>query len=193
MDKRMIILQTERFTVREFMPEDAASLAKYANNRNIWVCVRDQFPHPYSQENALEFIKMVNSNRPANVFAIAIGGEAVGGIGVHPQEDVYRYSAELGYWLGEPFWGKGLMTDIVKGVVAEAFRRFNIWRIYAGVFSSNPASMRVLEKAGFQKEGVRRAATFKDGKVLDEVMYGLLKEDFFLSLGHEKDPHRQPG
>ncbi len=193
MGQPVVILQSERFTIREFVPQDAPSLAKYANNRKIWANVRDQFPHPYSLENAQEFIRMINERQPANAFAILVGGEAVGGIGVHPQEDVYRYSAELGYWLGEPFWGKGLMTDIVKGVVAEAFKRFNIWRIYAGVFSSNPASMRVLEKAGFQKEGVRRAASFKDGKVLDEVMYGLLKEDFFLSLGHEKDPHRQQG
>lgn len=183
MDRPMTILQTDRFTVREFMPEDAPSLARHANNRKIWAFVRDQFPHPYSVENAEDFIRMINSHQPPNAFAIVVGGEAVGGIGVHPQEDVYRYSAEIGYWLGEPFWGKGLMTDIVRGVVAEAFQRFNIWRIYAGVFSNNPASMRVLEKAGFQQEGIRRAATFKDGKVLDEVMYGLLKEDFTPAAG----------
>lgn len=174
----MIILQTDRFTVREFVPEDAPSVAKYANNRKIWEQVRDQLPHPYKLEDAEGFIRMVNERQPPNAFAIVIEGEAAGAIGVHPQNDVYRYSAELGYWLGEPFWGRGLMTEIVKGVVGIAFERFNIWRIYAGVFSSNPASMRVLEKAGFQKEGLLRQATFKDGKVLDEVRYALLKEDF---------------
>ena len=175
----MPVLQTERFIVREFTPKDAPSLARFANNRKIWACLRDRFPHPYSEKDAAEFIGMVSGQPPSTSFAIEIDGKAVGAVGIIPQDpnDVYRYSAELGYWLGEPYWGKGLMTEIVRLFVKEAFQRFNFWRIYAGVYHNNPASMRVLEKAGFTREGVLRKAAFKDGNILDEVRFSLLKEE----------------
>lgn len=173
------MIVTDRFIIREFTLDDAPSLANFANNRKIWAGVRDRFPHPYSLQDARDFITRVNEEPPATSFAIEIDAEAVGAIGIIPQDqdDVYRYSAELGYWIGEPFWGKGLMTAMVRLFVAEMFQRFNVWRIYAGVYSNNHASMRVLEKAGFKREGVLRKAAFKDGKVLDEVRFSILKEE----------------
>ena len=175
----MIVIQTDRYTLRDFKEEDATSIAGFANNRKIWEGVRDRFPHPYSEDDAKEFISMVNAQQPATNFAIVIEGKAVGAIGIitQDQNDVYRYSAELGYWIGEPHWGKGLMTDIVRRFSREVFQRYNVWRIYAGVYHTNIASQRVLDKAGYFREGVLRKAAFKDGKVLDEVRFSLLKED----------------
>jgi len=178
----MNVIATERFVIREFTPEDAPSLAQFANNRKVWAGVRDRFPHPYSLQDAVDFIKMISEDPPPTAFAIEIEGKAAGAIGIitQDQDDVYRYSAELGYWLGEPFWGKGLMTEMVRLFVREVFERFNVWRIYAGVYSNNRASMRVLEKAGFTREGVLRKAAFKDGKILDEVRFSILKEEMSL-------------
>ena len=171
----MTLFQTDRFIVREFEKTDAYALAKYANNRNVWLGVRDAFPHPYSLDDAKEFIALAQSKQPACLFGIEIEMEAVGGIGYFVQEDVYRYSAEIGYWIAEPYWGKGLMTEIVTRFVEKVFERSNVWRIYAGVFGPNKGSQRVLEKAGFEKEGIGRKAVFKDGKILDEVRYALLR------------------
>ncbi|MBK7407461.1 MAG: GNAT family N-acetyltransferase [Saprospirales bacterium] len=173
----MILVQTDRFILREFSLADAPSFAHLANNRKVWAGVRDAFPHPYTLENAKEFIEMVTADQPTHVFAIEIDGKAVGAIGYFVQEDVYRYSAEIGYWLGEPYWGQGLMTEVVKLMVEKTFERSNVWRLYAGVYHTNTGSQRVLEKAGFQKEGVLRKAVFKDGQVLDEVRYAFLRPD----------------
>lgn len=175
----MIVVQTDRYTLRDFTEEDAPSLAVFANNRKIWEGVRDRFPHPYSEGDAKDFIGIVNAQLPSTNFAIEIEGKAVGAIGLitQDQNDVYRYSAELGYWIGEPYWGNGLMTDIVRRFSREAFQRYNIWRIFAGVYHTNTASQRVLEKAGYSREGVLRKAAFKDGKVLDEIRFALLKEE----------------
>ena len=175
--KMKFLIKSDRFNLREFEESDAASLAKYANNRKIWAGVRDIFPHPYSLENAKDFIEMATEEQPAHIFAIEIDGQAVGAIGFHTQDDVYRYSAEIGYWLGEPYWGKGYMSEIVSLFVQKVFERSNVWRLYAGVYHTNAASRRVLEKAGFVKEGVLKKAVFKDGKVLDEVRYALLREE----------------
>lgn len=173
----MVLAQTNRFTLREFEESDAPSIAQHANNRKVWAGVRDIFPHPYTLSNAKDFIEMATEEQPVHIFAIEIDGKAVGAIGFHPQEDVYRYSAEIGYWLAEPYWGKGYMSEIVQLFVKKVFERSNVWRLYAGVYHTNIGSQRVLEKAGFTREGVLKKAVFKDGKVLDEVRYALLREE----------------
>lgn len=162
--------------VRRWLADDVESLARHANNRNIWINVRDHFPHPYTPSHAQEWIERVGPLEPVTQFAIEVDGEAAGGIGITQQQDVDRYSAEIGYWLGEAHWGRGIMTAVVRAVTEHAFATFRLHRIYAGIFEWNPASCRVLEKAGFAFEGRLRRAAVKDGKLLDQFLYAITRE-----------------
>jgi [ribosomal protein S5]-alanine N-acetyltransferase len=151
--------------------EDATSLAKHANNRRVWLGLRDAFPHPYTIEDAKRFLQGSVAGPPRKNFCIEIDGVAVGGIGLRPGEDVHRHTAEFGYWLAEEFWGKGIMTAVVVAFVDYCFKEFSLNRICAEPFSNNPASARVLEKAGFVFEGRLRRNVVKDGQVLDSLLY----------------------
>jgi [ribosomal protein S5]-alanine N-acetyltransferase len=162
--------------LRPWRLDDVESLARHANNRKVWLNVRDHFPHPYTPAHAREWIEQVAPVEPVSQFAIEVDGEAAGGVGITPQQDVDRFSAELGYWLGEAHWGRGIMTAVVRSMSEHAFAAFHLHRIYAGVFEWNPASRRVLEKAGFTLEGRLRRAAFKDGKLLDQYLYALTRE-----------------
>ena len=142
-------LVLERCTVRPWRLDDAQSLASHANNRKIWLGVRDLFPHPYTIQDAHEFLQRAISEQPAMKFCIEMDGTAVGGIGVHPGQDVYRHTATVGYWLGEQFWGRGIMTEAVTAVTDFCFDNFPLRRISAEVFANNPASARVLGKSRF--------------------------------------------
>jgi RimJ/RimL family protein N-acetyltransferase len=168
----------DEWRVRTFDLRDAESLARYANNRNVWINVRDGFPHPYSLSDAKKFISAQRQRETATAWAIASATEAIGAIGLHPQHDVYRRCAEVGYWLGEPFWGKGIVTAAVRALVHHAFTNTDFIRVYAGVFEWNTASARVLEKAGFALESRMRRSVVKDGKVIDQLMYVLLREEW---------------
>src|SRR5919201_1709221 len=141
-------LVLERCTIRPWRVDDAESLAKHANNRKVWLTLRDLFPHPYMIQDAHEFLQRAISERPATKFCIEVTGVAVGGIGIRPGEDVHRHTAALGYWLGEEFWGRGIMTEAVAAFTDFCFEAFPVRRIYAEAFANNPASARVLEKAG---------------------------------------------
>jgi len=134
------------FTLRPWHSSDAESLAKYANNPNIAKFLTNGFPHPYTLENAKSFIEMVSQQHPTQIFAIAIDGEAVGSIGLHPQTDIMEKNIELGYFLGEPFWGNGIITEAVKQMVRYGFQNFDVVRIYARPYGNNLASQKVLEK-----------------------------------------------
>lgn len=169
-----IILGNHR--IRDWRLDDAPSIARYANNRKVWLNLRDGFPHPYILNDAVRFIKASLVMKPVTYVAIATENEAVGGIGVTLGTDVHRFSAELGYWLAEPFWGKGIMTRAVLAYRDYAIKTFNLNRIFAEPYMTNPASARVLEKAGFVREGVLKAHAFKDGKVLDQYMYSYVPE-----------------
>ena len=162
--------------VRSWRPGDAASLARHADNWKIWLNVRDHFPHPYTPADAETWIQRARGADPEAQFAVEIGGEAAGGVGVFLQEDGARRSAELGYWLGEAHWGRGIMTDVVRRFTAHAFEAYDLLRIYALVFEWNPGSCRVLEKAGFVLEGRLRRAVLKDGRVLDQFLYATIRE-----------------
>ena len=163
-------------TLRPWQLTDVASLARQANNSNIWNNLRDYFPHPYTKNDGEQFIRMVlDKTAPAVDFAIVVEGKAVGGIGIVPNKDVERISAEMGYWLGEEYWGQGIMTRVVRQMYEYVFAGFPIIKLYAPVFSHNPASIRVLEKAGFVREGILRQAAIKNGKVIDLHYYGLVK------------------
>jgi len=159
------------YIIRDWRMEDASSVAKYANNRKIWMNLRDAFPYPYSLQDAESFISRSIEADPITVFAIATQSEAIGSIGLMLGEDVHRYTAEIGYWLAEPFWGKGIMTQAVKSMTSYAIRNLKLHRIFAEPYSINPASLRVLEKAGFICEGMLRSNAFKDDKVLDQFLY----------------------
>ncbi len=162
--------------VRSWEQTDAAALARHADNRHVWINLRDQFPHPYTAADAERWLGLVREQHPATSFAVDVAGEAVGAIGYYVQPDVARRSAEIGYWLSEAYWGRGIMTAAVRGVSAYAFATSDLCRLYAGVFAWNPASMRVLEKAGYVKEGVLRRSVVKDGRVIDQVLYALTRE-----------------
>ncbi|HYC31822.1 MAG TPA: GNAT family protein [Gemmatimonadales bacterium] len=164
-------LPLEGCRVRSWRPEDAASLARHADNRNVWLNVRDWFPHPYTRADAVAWLQHLRESPPETQFAIEVDGEAAGGIGFFLQHDVERRSAEIGYWLGERHWNRGLMTRVVGAVTDYGFATFDLIRIYARVFSWNPASCRVLEKAGYRLEGRLRRAVVKDGHVLDQLVY----------------------
>jgi RimJ/RimL family protein N-acetyltransferase len=158
-------------TVRPWRQVDAESLVRHANNRKIWLAVRDAFPHPYTIRDAHEFIRGAISEHPPTRFCINIDRAAVGGIGVHPGQDIHRHTATVGYWLGEEFWGRGIMTELVTAVTDFCFENFPLRRISAEVFANNPASARVLEKAGFIFEGRLKNYVLKDGEILDSLLY----------------------
>ena len=164
-------------TIRPITKEDAPRVALFADNKKIWDNVRDYFPHPYLLPDAIDFIEMVNDHKTNKIFAIANEDGLIGVIGLHPFTDIYRYTAEIGYWTGEPFWGMGYATQAVRWIVEYTWRATQIVRIEAGVFPFNIASMRVLEKCGFHKEGIKRNYLYKNDKICDEHTYVLLRPD----------------
>ncbi|MGZ3920586.1 MAG: GNAT family N-acetyltransferase, partial [Bacteroidia bacterium] len=134
------------------------------------------FPYPYTLENGKTFIEMAGRDNPVHIFAIDINGKAVGGIGIHPQSDVMKKNAELGYWLGEEYWGKGIITKAIKEATDFAFKTYDINRIYARPFGTNVASQRVLEKCGFKLEARLEKVIFKNNDFLDELIYAMRRE-----------------
>ncbi len=168
-------IKLQHCTLRPWQRGDEIALALHANNYQIWRNVRDRFPHPYALEDAERWIEHARNADPITNFAIVVEGAAVGGIGLIFHDDIYHRSAELGYWLGEAFWGRGLATEAVCAIVEWGFANFDIARIYAGVLEWNPASARVLEKAGFQYEARLRQAVTKAGVTMDELMYAIVR------------------
>jgi [ribosomal protein S5]-alanine N-acetyltransferase len=174
----MTVLNSEKIGglfLRPWSTKDRDSIVKYANNRNVSINLRDRFPYPYTLKDADYWIEIANSHRPICNFAIEADGHAVGGIGLVLGEDVFRCTAELGYWIGEPFWGRGIATEAVKLATEYGFSQFNLVRIHAGAFSSNPASARVLEKAGYLLEARMRKSIIKEGKILDQLNYVVVR------------------
>ena len=168
-------LELSKSRLRPWKPGDEESLVRHANNRVIWRNLRDAFPHPYTLANAQHWIRSANPATPVTNFAIVVDGTAVGGIGLVLKDDVFRRSAEIGYWLGEEYWGRGIVTEAVRAVTDYAFAAFDLCRVYAGVFEWNPASMRVLEKAGYEYECRMRKSVFKDGEIIDELIYAIVR------------------
>ena len=164
------------FTLRPWRPTDIDSLVKYANNINIAKFMTDKFPHPYTEEAGIAFISFATNDNPIHIFAIDVNGEAIGGIGLHPREDIERMNAELGYWLAEPFWGKGIITNAIVQIVEFGFVTYDINRIFARPFGTNVGSQRVLEKAGFQFEYKFENTLVKNGKLLDELFYSIRRK-----------------
>ncbi len=157
------------FFLRKWQEGDESSLAEQANNYRIWRNLKDIFPHPYTIIDACEWVKIARHSHEN--FAIQVENKAVGGIGILLKEDIYRQNAEIGYWLGEAYWGKGIISAAIAEVTEYAFANYNIHRIYAGVFEYNTGSMRALQKAGYEKEAVLKKSLFKEGQLYDEHIY----------------------
>lgn len=169
------ILLAMKFTLRPWIIDDLDSLVHAANNFKIANNLQDGFPYPYKEEDGREFIEMATSSEPLRIKAIDINGQAVGAIGIHPQTDVFHNNAEMGYWLAEPYWGKGIMTEAIRRMVDYGFNNFPINRIFARPYGSNLGSQRVLEKAGFHLEARLKGTIEKNGRVEDELIYAVRK------------------
>jgi len=167
-------LPTPTCVVRSWRRSDTPSVALHANNAKIGRNLRDGFPSPYTEADARAFIEHALSLAPPTRFAITVKGEAVGSIGFTLRENVERVSAEMGYWLGEAFWGRGITTDAVKALTRHAIAAHGLTRVYAVPFAWNPASSRVLEKAGFTCEARMRGSVVKEGRVLDSFLYAFV-------------------
>lgn len=163
-------------TIRLLCRDDAASLAVHGNNYKVWRNLRDLMPHPYAESDALEFIERTLSQPRPTSFAIEVNGAAVGVIGLGLRDNVERVGAALGYWLGEAYWGRGIVSEAIPAFTRWALEEFNLCRIHAVVFQGNPASARVLEKSGYQLEGTMRRSAIKDGQIIDRHLYAYVVE-----------------
>jgi RimJ/RimL family protein N-acetyltransferase len=168
----MAELRGSRCLVRAWRQADASALVRHANNLNVARQLRDRFPHPYTRANAAAFLKHAGRKEGAESnLAIEVDGEAAGGIGFVPGADVERYSAEVGYWLSEQYWGRGIVTEALLLVTADLFERRNLLRVFALPFADNVGSIRVLEKAGYVCEGLLRSSSVKYGEPRDQALY----------------------
>jgi RimJ/RimL family protein N-acetyltransferase len=174
-DNEAMHLPLRRCTLRDWTPDDRASLVRFANNIAIARNMRDRFPFPYTESDADYFFAYCERMSPRSYFAIAVGDEAIGGIGITLHEDIERVSGELGYWLGEPFWGRGIASEAVAALTDWAFASWPLTRVYAVPFATNGASARVLEKAGYTLEGRMRKSAIKNNQVLDQLMYAYVR------------------
>ena len=162
--------------LRKWNESDLDNLVNYANNLNIAKWLTNGFPYPYTYEDGKAYLSMIANDNPTKVFAIEVNEKAVGSIGIFPQTDIHEKSAEMGYWLAEEYWGKGIMTKAIPEIISYGFRTFDIVRIFARPFSTNLKSQRVLEKAGFTFEAKLKKALFKNGEFMDELIYARLCE-----------------
>ena len=165
--------------IRKWKLTDAKDIAVALSNKKIQDNLRDGLPYPYSEQDGIDFISsMLSANEDATfAFAITLDDKVIGSIGVFRQQNIHRQTAEMGYYIAEEYWGKGIMTDVVKQICEYVFKNSDILRIYAEPFACNTGSCRVLEKAGFQYEGTLRNNAVKNGKVIDMKMYSLLREE----------------
>ena len=168
-------LKFEGGIVRSWQTTDAPSLARSANDRAIWRNLKDRFPNPYSLADADAFIAHCRTAVPESSFAIVVDDEAIGAIGFENHGDIWRRSVELGYWIARPHWGRGLTTGVVRAMTDWAFDTWDVNRVWAGVFAWNPASARVLEKAGYTLEARLKHSAVKDGEVVDELIYAVVR------------------
>jgi len=170
-----MLLDLGDLLVRSWRKSDLNALVRHANNPRIAANLRDQFPHPYTRRAGIDYLEFVREQSPERNFAIEHGGEAIGGLGFLIGIDIARVSAEMGYWLSEQYWGRGFATRVVQASSEWAFEHYKLNRVFALVFSHNVPSMRVLENAGFEREGVMRHSAIKNGVILDQVLYAKVR------------------
>jgi [ribosomal protein S5]-alanine N-acetyltransferase len=163
--------------LREWKRSDATALARIANSRNIWDNVRDLLPHPYSIKDARKWLSLVKKQQVVTTFCIELDGELAGSIGITLRGDVYRKTAELGYFIGEEFWGRGVASEAIKQMLEYVRSKFDVVRVFAEVFEYNKGSMRVLEKNGFYLEAIRKKAAVKNNKIIDDYVWVRLLDE----------------
>lgn len=162
--------------LRSWRSDDLESLVANASHAEVSRGLRDRFPYPYTGDDGRAWLaRAVDESDRA--WAIEIDGAAVGGVSLHPGVDVHRHSAELGYWIGRTYWGRGVMTTVLAAFADRAMSAFRLHRLFATVYASNPASMRVLEKIGFEREGVQKSAVMKRGELLDLYVYARVRAE----------------
>ncbi len=167
-----------KFILRPIKKGDEASIAKYGNNKKIGINLTDEFPHPYTLKEAKKWIKLNQTKEMQKTnFAIVVNKEVIGCTGISLKKDNERKTAEIGYWIGEPFWGQGIVTEVAKIITKYAFKTFDLERVQAKVFEYNPASARVLEKTGFKYEGTLRNNSIKNKKICSELVYSKLRKE----------------
>lgn len=169
--------KTPTYTLRPWQAGDIDSVAKYANNPKIAANLRDAFPTPYTYEDARAYVMgCIEAGETTQCTrAICLDGEAVGSIGIFLEQDVYCKNAELGYWLAEPYWGQGIMSQAIRELTDLAFSQYDLHRIHAEPFAHNHGSRRALEKAGYQLEGILKNRIFKNGQIFDSCLYALTR------------------
>ena len=170
-----MLLEMGDLKVRSWRKDDLTALVRHANNAKIAANLRDQFPHPYTRSDGLDFLDYARSQEPECAFAIEFGGEAVGGVGFKLGHDIARRSAEMGYWLTEDLWGRGIATRAVTAMSEWGFDNYKLTRVFAMAFAHNAGSIRVLEKSGFVREGVMRRSAIKNGVILDQILFAKVR------------------
>jgi len=168
-------MENNNVKLRKFKNDDYKRLAQIANNKNISNNLRDAFPHPYTEDDAKDFIAKCHNAVPQTVFAIEYYNDYVGNIGLMKLEGIYKKTAEIGYFIGEQYWNKGIATKAVKLIVEFGFTNLDIVRIHTGVYDYNTASQKVLEKCGFIKEAIFEKAIFKNYHLCNEIRYAMIK------------------
>jgi ribosomal-protein-alanine N-acetyltransferase len=179
--------------VRSWRLGDADAIARHANNHKIWLNLRDAFPYPYTVQDAREFIKSLKDRTPETTFAISVNGEAAGSVGFVLRHDVERVSAEIGYWLAEPFWGRGIATEALVAMTEYAMATHHLTRMYALPFAWNAASCRVLEKAGYTLEARLRRSAIKNGLITDQLQYAFVVSETAALTVDDRRPPGIPG
>lgn len=172
----MVLIEKEKYTLRTWEPEDAASLAEQMNNSKIHDNLRDGLPYPYLLENAQAIIHAIGQKEGIHDFCICVDGKAIGNIGFMPESNVQRFNAEVGYLIGEAYWNQGIVSEALKDAIDYYFAQTPIVRVFAFVFETNLASMRVLEKAGFRKIGIMQQSIYKNNRFLDAHYYELISD-----------------
>ena len=163
-------------TLRAWKPGDEAALARHADNRAVWRNMTDRFPHPYTIEDAARWVGCLQRGAAGDHFAIAVDDAPVGGCGFIPRADMERFTADVGYWLGEAFWGRGIASAALGALTDYLFEHTAFERLQAIVYEWNPASMRVLERNGYVREGWLRRSAIKDGRLIDRAIYARLRK-----------------
>ena len=174
-------IQCNKVSIRPWKNSDKESLQRHANNGKIWLNLADAFPHPYGEQHAEIFLSMVQKQDPITSWAICMGDQAIGSVGINPKEDIYRKTAEFGYWLGEDYWGQGIMSEVVEKSVPYIFSNYNLLRLESPIFEWNKASMRVMEKCGFAQEAIHKKAVTKDGVIADLFYFARFNHDAVIS------------
>lgn len=176
MEEKINLDAGDGVVIRPWRRDDVAKLAALANDRDVWINLRDAFPHPYTESDAVRWVEFCRDAAALQKgFAITFNGSLAGGIGVLLEGDVHRIAAEIGYWLGQPFWNRGIMTRAVRAFSKWAMDTYALERLYCGIYEWNAASMRVLEKCGYVREGISRRAAIKDGKITDLHQFALCR------------------